>query len=295
MLPLPSGGMLLQILHRTTFCYAGPAHDSFNEARLRPVDDGSQTCQNFSLRTDPAAPSRAYRDLYGNMVHYFDVVTSHRRLTVEAQSEVTTVPNPARLAVPEVPASAIETSGEREMLAEFFTDTAYVPLDAELWREAQDALAGGRSDLWSDICTIGRHISNRFEYRPAATGVHTRATDALKLRAGVCQDFAHIMLGMCRTMGIPARYVSGYFHNPRRRPNEIEASHAWVEAFVPGYGWAAFDPTHDRPADEKYVKVAVGRDYGDIRPVSGTYRGAPTRELQVVVNVKEAAPAGAAG
>jgi transglutaminase-like putative cysteine protease len=101
------------------------------------------------------------------------------------------------------------------------------------------------------------------------------------------------MLGLCRTAGIPARYVSGYFLNANRRPGEIEASHAWVEALVPGFGWAAFDPTHDRPVDERYVKVAAGRDYADVLPVSGTYRGAPTRELNVEVTVSPAGTAAA--
>jgi len=97
------------------------------------------------------------------------------------------------------------------------------------------------------------------------------------------------MLGLCRTVGIPARYVSGYFFNGSRAHDDIEASHAWIEVLVAGYGWAAFDPTHDRPADERYVKIAAGRDYADIRPVSGTYRGAPTRDLRVDVTVREIA------
>jgi transglutaminase-like putative cysteine protease len=151
----------------------------------------------------------------------------------------------------------------------------------------QDALAGGRDDVWGDVVRIGEHVFRTLTYRPDVTGVGTLAVDALKLRAGVCQDFAHVMLGLSRCAGIPARYVSGYFLNPNRRPDEIEASHAWVEAFVPGFGWAAYDPTHRRPADERYVKLAVGRDYADIRPVSGTYRGAPTRALQVEVIVSD--------
>ncbi|HEY5228220.1 MAG TPA: transglutaminase family protein, partial [Opitutaceae bacterium] len=98
-------------------------------------------------------------------------------------------------------------------------------------------------------------------------------------------------LGMCRCSGIAARYVSGYFYKARNGPDEEEASHAWIEAFVPGYGWAAFDPTHDRTADERYIKIASGRDYGDIRPVSGTYRGGKTRSLKVDVRVRQAAEA----
>ena len=164
-----------------------------------------------------------------------------------------------------------------------------------MWREAQDALREGRGDVWSDVQRMCRHIYRSFTYKPMSTGVGTQATAALKLRSGVCQDFAHVSLGLCRSAGIPARYVSGYFIKSQRHPEEVEASHAWIEAFVPGYGWAAFDPTHDRPADERYIKVASGRDYADIRPVSGTYRGGKTRSLSVEVRVREAEAADRAG
>ena len=281
--------MLLHVLHRTTFVYAGQAHDSFNEVRLHPVDERLQTCRRYALRVEPEAEPRAYRDFYGNEVQYFDVATGHSRLVVEAESEVETVPDAERPAIPIVSAAELAASPEREMLAEFSTDSHYVPLEAELWREAQDALAAGRSDVWADVRRLSRHVHSTFTYRPNVTGVSTLATDALKLRAGVCQDFAHVLLGLCRSVGIPARYVSGYFFNRHRRKGEIEASHAWIEAYVPGYGWAAYDPTHDRGADDHYVKVAAGRDYADIRPVSGTYRGAATRDLRVVVRIREAA------
>ena len=279
--------MHLRVLHRTTFAYAGKAHDSFNEVRLRPITDAAQTCHDFKLRLTPSAAPREYDDFYGNTVHYFELVADHTKLAIEAVSVVSTVPTAERPPVPRVSPGDLERATERDMLAEFFSASHYVPLDVELWREAQDALAEGRSDVWSDVLRLGGHIYRRFAYRPKTTGVNTRATDALKLRMGVCQDFAHVHLGLCRSMGIPARYVSGYFFNNTRRPREIEASHAWIEAYVPGHGWAAFDPTHDRPADDRYVKVAVGRDYADIRPVNGTYRGAPTRSLKVEVTVRE--------
>jgi transglutaminase-like putative cysteine protease len=282
----PPTRMFLHVLHRTTFLYAGGARDSFNELRLRPVDDYAQTCRRFGLALDPGAQTSEYSDFYGNTVIYFDVSSEHNRLMIEAQSEVETVPNSARLSIPTVAFADLMRCPEREMYAEFFTDSHYVPLAVELWREMQDALADGRTDVWNDVVRLGEHVFRALAYRPDVTGVSTRAVDALRLRAGVCQDFAHVMLGMCRCAGIPARYVSGYFLNPQRRPGEIEASHAWIEAFVPGYGWAAYDPTHNRTADERYVKLAVGRDYADIRPVSGTYRGAPTVSLQVEVIVR---------
>jgi len=278
--------MLISLLHRTTFAYAGKAHDSFNEVRLRPLDDASQVCRGFELRTDPATQIRDYVDFYGNTVHYFDITAGHEKLVIEAVSEVETTPNAARPEVPVVARS--EGESERELRAEFVVDSHFVPLDVSVWKEAQDALQAGRSDIWSDVRSICRHVYRTFAYRPRTTGVATLATDAIKLRSGVCQDFAHVALGMCRTSGIPARYVSGYFIKVERRPGEEEASHACIEAFVPGHGWAAYDPTHDRAADDRYVKVACGRDYGDIRPVSGTYRGGKTRSLSVDVRLREA-------
>jgi transglutaminase-like putative cysteine protease len=284
--------MLISLLHRTTFAYAGKAHDSFNEVRLRPLEDATQACRNFELKTDPSTQIREYVDFYGNTVHYFDITAAHEKLMIEAVSEVETTPNAARPEVPVVPLS--EGEAEREWRSEFVVDSHFVPLDVSVWKEAQDALHEGRSDIWSDVRRISRHVFTTFAYKPRSTGVATIATEAIKLRAGVCQDFAHVALGMCRVSGIPARYVSGYFIKVQRRPGEEEASHAWIEAFIPGYGWAAYDPTHDRAADERYVKVACGRDYGDIRPVSGTYRGGKTRSLEVEVRLREAEAAGAA-
>jgi len=279
--------MLISLLHRTTFAYAGKAHDSFNEVRLRPIDDATQICRSFELRTDPGAPIRDYVDFYGNTVHYFDVVAGHSSLMIEAVSEVETTPNTARPAVPVVPHTDEILDTEKELRSEFLVDSHYVPLAVEVWKEAQDALSAGRTDIWADSRAICRHVFMNFAYKPRSTGVATLATDALKIKAGVCQDFAHVALGMCRCSGIAARYVSGYFIKLQRQPDEEEASHAWIEVFVPGFGWAAYDPTHDRPADERYIKAASGRDYADIRPVSGTYRGGKTRSLKVDVRVRQ--------
>ena len=282
--------MLLQLLHRTTFVYAGLVRDSFNEVRLRPVDDATQSCRDFDLRISPAGGAvRDYVDYYGNRVHYFDLAASHQELVIEAVSQVATTPDRDRPPVPAVPSPG--QPGARmpsELYSEFLADSHYVPLSVELWRETQDVFSErGRDEVWKDALRLGQHVFRTFTYKPHSTGVHTLASDALKLRTGVCQDYAHVMLGLCRTVGIPARYVSGYFFNRSRRAGEIEASHAGVEVLVPTYGWAAYDPTHDRVADERYVKIAAGRDYADIRPVSGTYRGAPTRELRVEVTVRE--------
>lgn len=280
--------MHLRISHRTTLTYDGQAHDSFNEVRLRPMDEPTQRCREFELRIVPETGLRDYADFYGNTVHYFEVADRHAELVIEAVSAVETMPTDARSAIPEVPVADLEGWSDRELLAEFYTDCHYVPLTPELWREAQDVVASGAGDVWDRVRRLGHQVHQTCAYRPGTTAVTTLATDVLERRTGVCQDFAHLHLGLCRSMGIPARYVSGYFFNETREPDECEASHAWIEAYVPGHGWAGWDPTHDRLADERYVKIAVGRDYADIRPVNGTYRGAPTRSLAVDVTVRRA-------
>lgn len=285
--------MLLHLVHRTTFVYAGPVHDSFNEVRLRPVDNDRQTCRRFDLRIDPAGSEiRDYLDYYGNRTHYFDLAAAHHQLVIEAESEVETVPIGRCPAIPLVSTGA--TSGgppPSELYAEYLVESHYVPLAVELWREMQDVFAiVPRTDVWADTQHLGRHVYSTFTYMANTTGVNTLATDALAQRTGVCQDFAHVLLGMCRLAGIPARYVSGYFFNDQRKPDAVEASHAWIEVLIPGFGWVGYDPTHDRPADDRYVKIAAGRDYADIRPVSGTYRGASTKELRVEVNINQITP-----
>lgn len=278
--------LLLRVRHLTRYIYHGPVIDSFNEARLQPVSDTSQECLEFHLRTDPTtASARDYPDLHSNCVHYFDVPQPHTFLEVESTSLVQTHPDTRVLFPAACSPLSLKNKAAMENCFDFLSDSEYVSLDTEVWRETVDVLPDGLTDLWADSVAIGRHIFNTFTYTPNFTTVNTKPKEVLTTRRGVCQDFAHLMLGMCRTQGIPSRYVSGYFYNPKRAPDEIEASHAWVEVFLPEYGWKGFDPTHNRVPDTRYVKLAVGRDYGDIRPVSGTFRGTGTRELIVEVQV----------
>ncbi len=277
--------LLLEVRHLTRFIYQGSTQDSFNEARLQPATDHGQECREFSLNIEPGALVRDYPDFFANCVHYFDVSPPHESLSVEAVSVVQTRPDARGEPSPAYSPEALNNHDVVESWFEYLQDSAFVSLDKEIWREACDAVPQGLTDLWQDARAIGSHIFKSFSYTPNLTTVNTRPVEVLRVRQGVCQDFAHIMLGMCRSIGIPARYVSGYFFNPNRLPDEIEASHAWVEVYLPGYGWKGFDPTHDRVPDTRYVKIATGRDYGDIRPVSGTFRGKGTREMIVEVYV----------
>lgn len=280
----PFPGLRLKVRHLNRFEYEGPACDSFNDARLCPITDPHQHLESFELRLNPKVPIHTYHDFYHNRVDHFEIIEDHPLLDVESIAIVQTTPE-TRGEIPPMPMDALMDPSTPENYFDFLTDSHYVSLEAEVWRETIDVLPNGVADIWLDSLKIGKHIFETFKYIPRSTHAGTRMIESLRARQGVCQDFAHVMLAMCRTQGIPARYVSGYFYNERRKPDEIEASHAWVEIFLPGYGWKGYDPTHNRLADTRYLKLAVGRDYADIRPINGSFRGKGTKVLIVQVQV----------
>jgi transglutaminase-like putative cysteine protease len=215
---------------------------------------------------------REYRDPFGNGVHHFDVLESHDRLAVTAVSEVTT--------------AAVFVNGRHAPtpleLHDFLHPTEYAPFSegirAFAARHAGDGgRAGGRV-----LVSGGR---GELAYVPGSTGVQTRADEVLTLGRGVCQDFAHVLLAACRSAGIPARYVSGYLYDPTV-PDERAASHAWVDVWDDEAGWLALDPTHDREQTEAYVRVAVGRDYADVPPTRGVFKGSADETLAVQVSLR---------
>ncbi len=281
----PATGLRLRVRHLTRFLYEGPVQDSYNDARLCPVSDPLQRCVSFELSLHPPVPVHTHHDFYLNRVDHFEVHEPHDRLEVESVAIVETRVDPRgtppsglvtdHLAAPEV----------HENYFDFVVESKFVPQNVAIWREAADALHGEVGDLWGDAVRLGRHVHATFAYDPDWTHVHTDAAEALRDRRGVCQDYAHVMIALCRSRGIPARYVSGYFYGGRTG-DENEASHAWVEVFLPGFGWKAWDPTHDREADARYVKLAIGRDYDDAKPVSGRFRGTASRRIEVVVQVR---------
>jgi transglutaminase-like putative cysteine protease len=275
----------LEVVHRTRYSYAEPVRDSFNELRVRPVSNDHQECERFLLRVLPPVRLRHYLDLHSNHVNFFELAEAHTSLEIECRSRVRTWALP----LPSAPSFPLARSGEcarMEMCHEYLQPSRYVDPSPEAWRLALDATAG-ESDIWCAALAIMRLVFQRFAYDPGATTVHTHVNEVLKGGRGVCQDFAHVMLAMCRSLGIPALYVSGYLYNgPKELLRGTQASHAWCEVFVPGLGWRGLDPTNDQPADERYVKVAVGRDYADVAPVLGSYRGTARQLLAVEVDVR---------
>ncbi len=278
--------MKLHVRHRTRYVYAAPVRESFNEARLQPGQGGRQTCRDFKLEIAPATRVMAYSDFYGNTVHQFDVQQPHTELVIDATSTVTTPDEPL------LPPAAIPASRDRPALLsigerchDFLQPSTYVDITPELRRMAGDAVAG-ETDVWQAAQALMRHVHGAYHYQPATTHAHTHMREVLQTHTGVCQDFAHVLLGLCRSLGLPARYVSGYLYNgPADQLKGAQATHAWVEVFIPGTGWIGLDPTNEQIVSGRHVKVAHGRDYADVPPVKGTYRGPGTRQMTVEVLV----------
>lgn len=280
--------MNLEVFHRTEYRYAGPVRDSMNEARVRPVTNESQTCEAFELVVRPGGRVHYNLDFYRNWVHFIEVAAPHDSLVVETRSKVVTQVVPLPPDAPTAGFEALEPARLEDDCFEFLQESHYVPLDPDLWRFAVDAV-GGCPDVWQAALAVNTSLHRAFRYDPAATHVHTSAVEAFQLRSGVCQDYTHVMLGMCRSLRIPTRYVSGYIH-PGRVAGEIvgaQATHAWCEVFIPGHGWRGLDPTNNKQVDGGHVKVAVGRDYADVPPLKGVYRGTRERVLEVAVEVRE--------
>lgn len=282
-------GMTLKVVHLTRFLYHGEVLESHNEARLCPISDPMQRCASFELKVTPNVNVITRRDFFLNRVDYFDVMMPHDSLEIESTAVVETRaemrgPVPTGLTLHSLDSPEVDVS-----VFEYQVESQLIRTPVSVMNEAREVMGEAVTDLWWNAVAIGRHIYATFDYVPGATDSRTPVADALAARRGVCQDFANVMIAMCRSRGIPARYVSGYFYNGKTDDHEIEASHAWVEIFVPGYGWKGFDPTHDRESDPRYIKLAVGRDYADVRPVGGRFLGRGTQDMVVEVRVRRLA------
>ncbi len=276
--------MKWEITHRTHFAYASPVKESFNETRLKPVSNEHQTLDSFLLKVLPPTRLQHYLDFYSNCVHHFELTEPHNTLLVESQSVVTTRA-PLALAAGATPAplSLLPEAARSERCVDYLQMSRFVDLEPATWRLALDATAG-QTDIWQSALAIMRFVHGHLAYESKSTHVHTLMREVLAQRRGVCQDFAHVMLGFCRSVKIPALYVSGYLAT-----ETASATHAWVEVYVPGLGWRALDPTHNCQPDGSYVKLAVGRDYGDVAPLTGHYKGTTERKMDVEVRIKSLA------
>ena len=289
--------MTYEITHRTLYEYAAPVSVSQHVARLTPRLTPMQRCDAFALEISPVPTLRRTRtDYFGNELCLFSIQEVHRRLEITTRSRVT-----VKLGEPAVVENSIAWEEAAKMFRDpvspdvvepyqFVFDSPQVRASVELADYARESF-GDETPLLVGARDLTRRIFADFKFDPKATTVATPLEEVWEKRRGVCQDFAHLGIACLRSLGLPARYVSGYLRTrpPEGKPRMVgaDASHAWFRVFCPGIGWMGFDPTNNCEPAEEHIIVAYGRDFGDVSPVAGILTGGGEHEVQVSVDVAE--------
>lgn len=284
-----------RVLHETVYAYSSQVSSSRQIAHLAPRETPWQRVLAHRLQVDPRCSERSEGvDYFGNRYERFFVDEAHQRLCVRAESEVVVdrvAPLPGTASPPWESARGSPgqwSAGVDLAVEQFRVASPAVPILARTRAYAMPSFTPDRP--WLDaVFDLTRRIQREFAYDPAATTVSTSVAEVLELKRGVCQDYAHLMLSALRSLGIAARYVSGYVLNRPRadgsRLTGADASHAWVAAYCPGLGWVAFDPTNGKLADQEFVTLGWGREYLDVTPLRGVVLGAAAQQLTVAVKV----------
>ena len=271
--------MRLRISHTTLLTYDDDVVESVMDTRLGPLSDSDQRWGRFDLRVDPPAQIDRYTDGFENAAHLITVAKPHRRLHVQVRSEVETL-----LVDPFQPPREVRplSAGDR---FDGLAASALVPRHPRL-EDIARRIVTDDGDAFAAAQKLMRYVHDEFEYRTDVTEVTSTAVDVLEAKSGVCQDLAHVLIALCRAAGIPSRYVSGYIlttPNGTAPSRGGDLSHAWTEVWTATHGWRGLDPTNDLLANDHHVKIAVGRDYRDVAPTRGAFRGNATEELAVEV------------
>ncbi|HKX29517.1 MAG TPA: transglutaminase family protein [Blastocatellia bacterium] len=280
--------MFYSIRHTTRFIYSASVAESVTEVRMQPRSEGLQRCLKFELATQPRAQILGYRDYLSNLVHHFDIPGRHVQLKITAESTVeVTPPPPLPERLPEDSWQAVDETANSGEFWDYLSPSRFAERTALLDELRSELKIERLGDPLSTMRRLNSTIYESFDYAPQTTSVDSPIDDALRARHGVCQDFAHIMIALGRRLGIPCRYVSGYlYHETERRDRSQErATHAWVEAYLPKLGWIGFDPTNNLIPGERHIRTAIGRDYADVPPTRGVFKGAAQSELSVNVQV----------
>lgn len=266
-------GWRLRVVHTTGFTYAGPVGSSYNEARMSPRNEARQAVLEARVEVWPPARTYRYEDYWGTIVTAFDVRGAHEALRVTATATVDTLPAGDLLAA-DGGASWAELAPENtDRWRELLESTPRTALDEELTELARSIRAAHPTPHAAAIA-VCEQVRDEVAFETGATGVQTDAVQAWRQRKGVCQDLSHLVVGLLRAMGTPARYVSGYLHPTPGAPTGetvVGQIHAWVDWWVGR--WTAFDPTNGIPVGERHVVVGRGREYGDVPPLTGVYSG----------------------
>lgn len=285
-----------KITHTTTYLYGDTVPVCHNEVYLAPRDSFWQVCRHFKLTIKPHPDIVTKRwDYFGNILHTFSIQEGHRRLSVTANSRVDVQSrdplqvekSPPWESIRDAMRAPLDVSGLDAI--QFLLDSPSVVSSADLLEYAEPSFPSGRP-LLEALRDLTTRIHTDFKYDPRATTVNTPLEEVLELRRGVCQDFAHLQIGCLRSMGLPARYVSGYLRTipPPGKPRLVgaDASHAWLSVYCGDWGWVDTDPTNDCFTNMDHITVAWGRDYTDVCPIKGVFVGGGSHTMTVSVDVE---------
>ena len=278
--------MLLKITHETDLTYDAAINETVMELRMAPRQEQDQHRLSFRLAIGPATPVTGYFDWLGNLVHAFTINSFHERIRIVATSVVEShrlVSDATQL--PDrwpIPAGDLDYS-----VSDFLRFGGPIP-DAPALHQMAESLKPRQGMMLGDLAMqLVAFIDSQFAYEQGVTTAATPITEVLQHRRGVCQDFAHVMVGLSRALGIPARYVSGFIHPLGERYRGYTQTHGWCELYFPSIGWIGFDPTNKCMISDHFVRVAVGRDYRDVPPNRGMYKGDGTEGINVMVHSEE--------
>jgi transglutaminase-like putative cysteine protease len=288
-----------RISHVTRYRYSEPVSLCHNQAHLKPRSHKGQAVSRDQIKIEPwPAVSREHRDFFGNRVNYFSIQQAHEVLEVTALSEVEVTPaalppghaTPAWEAVRDQLRQNREQTGLHARL--FALESPSAGFDADVREYATASFPPGRPLLEGARDLMGR-IHGEFAYDPHFTTVATPLAEVMRHRRGVCQDFAHLAIACLRSLGLAARYVSGYLETlpppGQSKLQGADASHAWFAIYLPRFGWVDFDPTNNQIPGEQHVTTALGRDYNDVTPLKGIFYGGGEHQLEVAVDMERVA------
>ena len=274
--------MILEIQHETEMEYSQPVSEWLCELRMEPVSDAAQRCHSFQISVGQPVTLCNYLDGFGNRVHHFNLLKPPTSLRILAASVVETEDTGIGPMASQTTFSAEGTADGWHLPLESLDylplrgPARATPLLDPVLTELRP-MPRMRVGMW--VCQVAEHIRGHFEYASHVTDATSPIDHLLTRGKGVCQDFTHLMIAVLRSFGVPARYVSGYIH----RENKESQSHAWCEVWLPDVGWTGFDPTNGCPVNAHFVKTATGRDFTDVPPNKGTYRGAGDERIKVRV------------
>ena len=283
--------MKLDIRYRCSFEYDSLVRESQNELRAAPISDDRQSVLSYKVTSFPAARFFSFEDYWGTRVDAFGVREPHIYIEVIAEATVETHPTPMLTT-----SADFKDLQDLDFLAahfEYLERTPHVDWDEDIAAEARRQLDIAGPDVVSIVLAIHRRAGGLLSYQPGTTYVGVPVVELIARGQGVCQDYAHLAVAMCRSVGIPARYVSGYlFTDDDAVGDDTDTdvvqvqTHAWFEAAIPGVGWLALDPTNKQEVGLRHVKIGHGRDYDDVPPLRGVYTGATNTDLQVAVEMR---------